>query len=92
MSLYVTPRLQGVFNRAKGERLAHHADFITPRDLLLAIVVEPNDPAALLLKRFGLDYERLVNVRPDNLEKFKAANVVTVVAPSEPEEPRRRCR
>lgn len=62
VNLYITPRLQQLFTRARQSMTARQAEFVTPRDLLLAIVDDPNDPAAILLERFGLNRERLENL------------------------------
>ena len=83
VSVYITPRLQKVLNQANNDRAAQHADFVTPRDLLLAIVSDPEDPAAQLLKKFGLERERLENVQPGNLEKSPVVIPVETVEPVE---------
>lgn len=66
VTMYMTFRLQQVFNWAEAERQKSQAEFVTPRHLLLAIADNPDDPAAILLKRFGLDREKLAQVQPEN--------------------------
>ncbi len=67
VNMHITPRTQQVFSQADADRQKNQAEFITPRDLLLAIAANPDDQAAILLKRFGLDREKLEQVELESL-------------------------
>ncbi len=65
VSMYITPRLQQLFTYADNERQRLQDEFISTEHLLLAIAHSASDPAALLLKRFGVDKERIYQALQD---------------------------
>jgi ATP-dependent Clp protease ATP-binding subunit ClpC len=65
VSMYITPRLQQLFSSADSERQRLNDEFISTEHLLLAMVHNASDPAALLLKRFGVDKERIYQALQD---------------------------
>jgi len=65
VSMYITPRLQQLFSYADNERQRLQDDFISTEHLLLAMVNNPSDQAALLLKRFGVDKESIYQALQD---------------------------
>jgi cyclic pyranopterin phosphate synthase len=85
VSMYFSPRLQQIFSQAASGMQQNQAEFITPRDLLLAITASPDDPAANLLKGFGLEQERLAQIQPENPVEVKLPleNPVQAGQPSE---------
>jgi ATP-dependent Clp protease ATP-binding subunit ClpC len=65
VSMYITPRLQQLFSSADQERERLKDEYISTEHLLLAITSNPADQAALLLKRFGVDRERIYQALQD---------------------------
>ncbi|NWJ96472.1 MAG: AAA family ATPase [Chloroflexi bacterium] len=65
VSMYITPRLQRLFQAADQERQRLQDEFISTEHLLLAIVSDSSDPAAMLLRRFGIDKERIYQALQD---------------------------
>ncbi len=65
VSMYITPRLQQLFTYADNERQRLQDEFISTEHLLLAIASNASDPAALLLKRFGVDKEQIYQALQD---------------------------
>ena len=65
VSMYVTPRLQQLFANADAERQRLQDEFVSTEHLLLAIVSNASDPAALLLKRFGVEKEKIYQALQD---------------------------
>ncbi len=65
VSMYITPRLQQLFANADAERTRLQDEFISTEHLLLAIVSNASDPTALILKRFGVDKERIYQALQD---------------------------
>ncbi len=59
VSMYITPRLQQLFANADSERTRLQDEYISTEHLFLAMTASPSDPTALLLKRFGIDKERI---------------------------------
>ncbi len=60
VSIYITSRLQQMFAAADGERTQLNDEYISTEHLLLAMVADPNEAVAKLLKRFGLDKETIL--------------------------------
>jgi cyclic pyranopterin phosphate synthase len=83
VSLVITPRVQKVLAQANKNRAGQPDDLVTSRDLLLAIVADPSDPAALLLKSSGLTGETLGNLAPEKPETPTPVNVVQTGTPVE---------
>ncbi len=65
VSMYITPRLQQLFSTADAERQRLQDEYISTEHLLLAMTHNVSDPAALLLKRFGVDKERIYQALQD---------------------------
>jgi ATP-dependent Clp protease ATP-binding subunit ClpC len=65
VSMYITPRLQRLFSSADQERERLKDEYISTEHLLLAMTSDPADQAALLLKRFGVDRERIYQALQD---------------------------
>ena len=65
VSMYITPRLQQLFATADAERQRLQDEYISTEHLLLAMVSNSSDPAALLLRRFGIDKERIYQALQD---------------------------
>ena len=65
VSMYITPRLQRLFMTADEERNRLKDDYISTEHLLLAMVADPSEPVAKLLKRFGLDKESIYQALQD---------------------------
>ena len=65
VSMYITPRLQQLFANADAERTRLQDDYISTEHLFLAMTSSPGDPTALLLKRFGIDKERIYQALQD---------------------------
>lgn len=84
-SAFITPRVRQVFTQANAEREKGQAEFITPRDLFVAIVANPDDPAAMLLKNFGLDREKLTQAETGKVEQVEPENPVQASHPVEVE-------
>lgn len=59
VSMYITPRLQRLFVNAEQERERMKDDFISTEHILLAVVSDPTDKAAKILKRFMVDRESI---------------------------------
>jgi ATP-dependent Clp protease ATP-binding subunit ClpC len=65
VSMYITPRLQQLFANADAERTRLQDEYISTEHLFLAMTSSPSDPTALLLKRFGIDKERIYQALQD---------------------------
>ncbi len=65
VSMYITPRLQRLFQAADQERQRLQDEFISTEHLFLAMVSDSSDPAAMLLRRFGIDKERIYQALQD---------------------------
>jgi ATP-dependent Clp protease ATP-binding subunit ClpC len=65
VSMYITPRLQQLFANADQERTRLQDEYISTEHLLLAMVSQPTDQAALLLRRFGIDKETIYQALQD---------------------------
>jgi ATP-dependent Clp protease ATP-binding subunit ClpC len=65
VSMYITPRLQQLFANADAERTRLQDSYISTEHLFLAMTSSPGDPTALLLKRFGIDKERIYQALQD---------------------------
>ena len=65
VSMYITPRLQQLFSTADAERQRLQDEYISTEHLLLAMVSNSSDPTALLLRRFGVDKERIYQALQD---------------------------
>jgi cyclic pyranopterin monophosphate synthase len=80
VNMYITYRLQQVFSQAEANRQKNRAEFVTPQDLFLAITANPEDPAAVLLERYGLNREKLEQLPPQTpgAANLEPANPVQV--------------
>ncbi len=65
VSMYITPRLQQLFANADTERTRLQDEYISTEHLFLAMTSSSSDPTALLLKRFGIDKERIYKALQD---------------------------
>jgi ATP-dependent Clp protease ATP-binding subunit ClpC len=64
-SLYMTTRLKGMLDRALADAERRGDAFVGTEHLLLAILDDPNDPAARLLREGGLEKETLAQTFDD---------------------------
>ena len=64
VSIFITPDVQRLFGESDAERRRQGADTVGPEHILLAMVSLADRPAALLLKRFGLDRQKVLDTLP----------------------------
>lgn len=57
--IYISPRLAGIFDNAVREADTAFKGFVTPVDILLAVVVDEKNAKNPILSRYGLDEKRL---------------------------------
>lgn len=62
VTTFITPRLQQVFNRAALETQPAQTGGLSEEHLLLAIVDSTDDPLSGLLKQFGVDRQKILEV------------------------------
>jgi cyclic pyranopterin phosphate synthase len=81
VTTFITPRLQQIFNRAALETQPPQTGGLSEEHLLLAIVDSTDDPLSGLLKQFGVDRQKILEIwqpkAPAKEEPAPAASPLT---------------